>query len=133
VIELVIRGTELPGRRDPHVALQVGREPVGAVPGDAPAATWTTQLRLVAAADGTPDVRGPAVQGRKGERFVYLTWGEVPSAGAFVMVRRAKLMLASLLEAAPLARAVATVKLTDERGRPRAARVPVSDVRWEFT
>jgi hypothetical protein len=132
VIELVIHGRDLPGHRDPHVALQVGREPVGVVPGDAPEATWTTELRLVTAADGTPDVRGPAVQGKRGERFVYLTWGEVPAAGAFTMVRRAKLMLDPLLAAAPSERATATVRLTDGKGDPRAARVPPEDVRWTF-
>jgi hypothetical protein len=132
-LTLTIHGTELPGRRDPHVALQVGREPVGVVPGDATSATWTTELRLVTAADGTTDVRGPAVQGRRGERFVYLTWGDVAADGTFTMVRRAKLMLGPLLAATPGERATVTVRLTDDRGAPRAARVPETHVTWTFS
>jgi hypothetical protein len=141
-VELVIRGTELPGRRCPggpgdrdwwenvHVGLQVRRDPVGLVPGDAPSAEWTTEIRLVES-DGATDARGPAVQGPKGDRFVYLTWGDVDAAGRFTMVRRSKLMLAPVLAAAP-ARAVAVVRLTDARGFPRAARLQGDAVRWEF-
>ena len=40
-----------------------------------------------------PDFRGPAVQGKRGERFLYLTWGDVGPDGEFEMFRRAKLML----------------------------------------
>ncbi|MGH3336428.1 MAG: DUF5990 family protein, partial [Nocardioides sp.] len=38
---------------DVHVALQVGRDPVGPVPGDAATAHWETEVRIV---DG--DFRG---------------------------------------------------------------------------
>jgi len=133
-VELVIHGTSFPGTRNPHVALQVGRdEPVDVVPGDAASATWTTQLRLVTATDGATDVRGPAVQGKKGERFVYLTWGDVVAAGSFRMVRRAKLMLAPVLENPSAQHATATVTLTDDKGAPRAARVPPTHVTWTFS
>ena len=60
-----------------------------------------------------------AVQGRKGERFVYLTWGTV-AGDTFTMFRRAKLMLADL----PSAQEVhVDVHLTDENGMPRCARL----------
>jgi hypothetical protein len=42
------------------------------------------------------DFRGPYVQGRRGERFFYLTWGELPPGGSFAMFRRAKLYFADL-------------------------------------
>jgi len=141
-VELVIRGTDLPGRRCPggpggppwwenvHVGLQVRRDPEGLVPGDAPGAEWVTELRLVEK-DGVPDVRGDAVQGPKGDRFVYLTWGDVAADGTFTMVRRSKLMLAPLLAVLP-ERAVATVALTDGQGFPRAARLQGDGVAWDF-
>ena len=127
---LEIRGHHLPGRswhlddgpcHDVHVGVQLGREPSELVPGDADGATWTVE---VAVRDG-PDFRGPAVQGRKGERFVYLTWGDLPAGGTFTMFRRAKLMLADVLPhlRGPGATVVATVDLTDERGGPRCARL----------
>ena len=34
-----------------------------------------------------PDFRGPAVQGKRGERFLYLTWGDVGPDGEFEMFR----------------------------------------------
>jgi hypothetical protein len=119
-MRLTIRGHHLPGRTcgsyaDVHVGLQVGREPTGLVPADAADAEWTTEVRT----DGA-DFRGPAVQGRKGERFVYLTWGTVDD-GSFRMFRRAKLMLDDL----PRGKDEVTVDvdLTDERGMPRCARL----------
>ncbi|MGH9269810.1 MAG: DUF5990 family protein, partial [Ilumatobacteraceae bacterium] len=60
-----IVGRNLPGRRfvsngaplhDVHVAAQVGKEPVGAVPGDASSATWDLDVRAVAADDGQLDL-----------------------------------------------------------------------------
>ena len=92
-MRLIIRGHHLPGLtcgsyRNIHVGLQVKSQPVDLVPADAAAAEWVAEIRTD---DG--DFRGPAVQGKKGERFVYLTWGTV-DGDSFSMFRRAKLMLA---------------------------------------
>ena len=81
VVRIVIEGRNLPGRRfeehgNVHVGLQERREPVGLVPGDAPSAKWALDVAVVGPA-GDRDFRGPAVQGKRGERFVYLTWGDV--------------------------------------------------------
>ena len=134
-MRLVIRGRDLPGvSRSGYdrigVGLQVRSEPVGVVAGDAAAARWETDVTLVG-----DDFRGPAVHGRRGERFVYLTWGDL-SDGGFAMFRRAKLMLSSV-DSALLAEAaggdrclVADVVLTDEKGGPRCARVDPPAVRW---
>lgn len=131
---LQIRGHHLPGRtwRSPddhydnvHVGIQVGKEPRELVRGDADTSSWTIPI-AVASHDGGVDFRGPAVQGRPGARFVYLTWGDVDADGSFTMFRRAKLMLADL---APLITGnsdqtiVATVDLTDDCGGPRCARL----------
>ena len=76
------------------------------------------------------------MHGRRGERFVYLTWGDVAADGSFHMFRRAKLMLGDvepvLLRTAEESGAplVADVELTDERGGPRCARVVAPAIVW---
>jgi hypothetical protein len=147
-VEIRIEGHDLPGRdfscdgvdRDNvHVAVQVGREPFGLVRGDAPGATWTVDVRALPTPDGL-DLRGPAVHGRRGERFLYLTWGQVTPAGAFEMFRRAKLMLGDIdadvlrTAAAPGAAGLtARVQLRDAKGHPRCARVRTPAITWHVT
>ena len=119
-MRLLIRGHRLPGLTcgpysNIHVGLQVRSEPVGLVPADGDAAEWVTEIRTD---DG--DFRGPAVQGRKGERFVYLTWGTV-LGDSFTKFRRAKLMLADLPVDAD--EVTVDVDLTDEDGMPRSSRL----------
>ena len=119
-MRLLIRGHRLPrltcgSYTNIHVGLQVRRDPVGLVPADAVAAEWVTEI---SASDG--DFRGPAVQGKKGERFVYLTWGTV-AGDSFSMFRRAKLVLADLPAEAD--EVTVEVDLTDEHGMPRCARL----------
>jgi hypothetical protein len=136
-----IDGYRLPGRvfcecRNVHVALQVRQGPEGLTPGDAPSATWDFVVAVVVAEDGALDFRGPAVHGKRGERFLYLTWGDIGEDGAFDMFRRAKLMLNRVDPAMvrdadrrdlPL---VARVELTDGRGGPRCARVDPPAIVW---
>lgn len=123
-----IEGHSLPGRhpgphRDVQVGIQVGRDPAELVPGDAASATWDIEVTESYGAD-VRDFHGPAVQGKRGERFVYLTWLEGPDA---TMFRRAKLMLADAPEAESV---VARVALTDEQGLPRCARLGQPGVEW---
>ena len=96
----------------------------------------TSTSALAVDEQGALDFRGPAVHGKRGERFLYLTWGDVGDDGSFEMFRRAKLMLnridpALVREAdqgeVPL---VATVELTDGRGGPRCARVDPPAITW---
>ena len=99
---LRIIGTDLPGRgcgdhTNVYVGIQRKREPDQVVSADEKRAVFTADVTVVDR-NGTPDFRGPCVQGRPGDRFVYLTWGDVDSNGdvrSFAMFRRAKLMLAS--------------------------------------
>ncbi|WP_329388391.1 DUF5990 family protein [Streptomyces sp. NBC_01351] len=136
VLALRIVGRELPGRecggyRDVHVAVQRGREPEGAVPADAAEAVWEFTVEAVAAPDGTRDFRGPHVQGRRGARFLYLTWGEQPPGGAFTMFRRAKLMLDDLpARSVERGTAEARLALTDRCGMPVCASVRPPAVTW---
>lgn len=118
-----------------HVGVQVGKEPVGLVRGDASSARWDVEVRPVVDADGV-DLRGPAVHGKRGERFFYLTWGDVGADGSFAMFRRAKLMVAdiepSLLADAAAADGslVAQLGLTDGHGCPLCARVRRPAITW---
>ncbi|MCI3930284.1 DUF5990 family protein [Streptomyces sp. AN091965] len=136
--KLVLRvvGRELPGAecgefRDVHVAVQRGREPEGPVRGDAPEAVWEFEVAMAPAPDGTPDFKGPYAQGKRGERFFYLTWGELPPGGDFAMFRRAKLFFADLPEDVLAAGAgVAELGLTDGAGMPLCAAVRPPRVTW---
>ena len=142
MVQVVIRGRQLPGRSfsgdrtwdNVHVALQVGRDPAGLVPGDAESATWRAEVTVVER-DGLRDFRGPAVQGKRGERFLYLTWGQIDSAGdghRFTMFRRAKLMLDDVPALATMpATVIASVALTDDLGGPRCGRLKPPAVTWE--
>jgi Family of unknown function (DUF5990) len=141
-IDLRIIGRRLPGLRwgcydSVHVGVQRQRqaEIVGLVPGDAAEAVFDLSVDVVTDGQGL-DFRGPFVQGRRGERFVYLSWGEVGPHGGFEMFRRAKLHL-SALAAGDVTRAVragsrieAVLDLTDEHGGPVCAAVRPPRVQW---
>jgi hypothetical protein len=122
---LRIEGVDLPGRTcgehdDVHVGIQRKQEVVEVVPGDAARATWTLEVTTKVGTDGELDFAGPYVHGKRGERFVYLSWSDVGG-----MFRRAKLMLSE----APVADEVtARIAMTDSCGMPICARL--RDVRW---
>lgn len=133
-------GTELPGGRwgdyqGVHVGIQCRRDVEELVAGDADRAMWDVHVDVVEKDDGL-DFRGPHVQGTRGERFLYLSWGEVAGDGSFHMFRRAKLMLAAVDAAVvraadrPGARLVGTLGLTDGRGGPRCAAVRPPVITW---
>jgi hypothetical protein len=137
-VRLIIRGHNLPGRQwgceaewhdNIHVGIQERRDPVGLVAGNSRSAGWDVHITVVTADDGLVDFRGPAVQGKRGARFVYLTWGDVGDDGTFSMFRRAKLLIddemTRLFRAAQRSNrsVVATVDLTGDRGGPRCARL----------
>jgi len=147
-VDVRIVGVDLPGRtfddrgradgllyENVHVGVQRRREVVELVPGDAPGATWELTIEPLRN-DGGLDFRGPDVQGKRGDRFLYLSWGTVDERGRFEMFRRAKLMLRGVDEevvrAASMSghRLVGTVNLTDGGGCPRCAAVWPPDVAW---
>jgi len=146
-----IEGHTLPGRtaapRDAHrcypgvhVAVQLRKDPWEPVPADAESAEWSFDVTTRPGDDGGVDVGGPYVHGRKGDRFLYLTWGAVDDKGGFEMFRRAKLHFADvgpdlLRQAAtdPDATLVARLGLTDGRGDPLCARVRPPVVTWSVS
>lgn len=104
-------------------------------PGDAASATWTLECTAVTPSVGHADVKGPYIQGRPGNRFIYLSWGAVDEAGSFTMFRRAKLMLDAVpdreLDAAVSGGLlVGRLGLTDACGEPLCARVVPPRVTW---
>jgi hypothetical protein len=147
-VKVRIVGTDLPGLAcapadapgrygNVHVAVQRGREPYEPVPGDADEAVWSFEVTTKPGpgGDGDVDIGGPFAQGRRGERFLYLTWGAVGAHG-FGMFRRAKLMLADIPPSV-LARAAAgegtlvgRIGLTDGHGLPICARVRPPHIAW---
>lgn len=144
-VRVSIVGTNLPGRTfcrpdgspmsNVHVGIQRRRDPVSLVRADATEARWDFDVDVVNRGESF-DFKGPEVQGKPGERFVYVTWGEVHgSADRFEMFRRAKLMLnrveRDLVDSARTSgRLVAIVDLSDERGEPRCARVDPPAITW---
>lgn len=137
-MQIRVEGYALPGRfgaRDVHVGIQVRQEVVQLVPADVPEAVWTTEASLITTPDGAYDLRGPGIHGKRGDRFLYLSWREVDH-GMTRMFRRLKIMLdavddASLVEADQPGRAlVARVGLTAKDGTPRCAAVRPPDITW---
>jgi len=117
-----------------HVGIQVRRHAAQLIRADASEAVWETDVDVVLK-DGVVDFRGPAVQGKVGGRFIYLTWGNLDPDHRFEMFRRAKLMLdrveRAVMESGMKAGLLgAVVDLMDHRGGPRCARVDPPAVVW---
>lgn len=143
-LTVVVDGFDMPGRLcapadagarygNVHVGVQRAREVIDLVAGDAAAASWTLEVTVKHLPDGL-DFGGPFVHGRRGQRFLYLSWG-VAEGGAFEMFRRAKLLFAdagpaTLATAAEAGSLRCRVRMTDACGNPRCARVRPPDAVW---
>ncbi len=142
--DMRIEGVEMPGLScaphdaderygNVHVGLQRGREVVDLYPGDASKAEWSFEV-AVKPLDGGLDFGGSFVHGRRGDRFIYLSWGVV-EGDQFRMFRRAKLHFADadpevLASAAETGSVLCRVRMTDGHGNPRCARVRPPDAVW---
>jgi len=143
-VDIRIDGTALPGRDCPpghnfpgysdiRVGMQTRRRPpelLDVQPADAAHVTWTVSCQV----DGS-DIRGHYIQGRPGDRFVYLNWGGIDSSGQMQMFRRAKLMLADvpadvLKAAVKSGLLVGRLGLTDAKGQPTCASVRPPQIQW---
>jgi hypothetical protein len=143
-LEIDIEGFELPGLScapagageqytNVHVGIQRLREVIDLHPGDAATVGWSFEVVTRRAGDDI-DFGGPFVHGRRGDRFLYLSWGVVEGS-AFRMFRRAKLHFADadpdvLASAVETERLRCRVRMTDRRGDPRCARVRPPDAVW---
>jgi hypothetical protein len=150
-MEIRLEGRELPGQRcgpgpdapSGHSGVRVGVQRRGdandildPVPGDAAEAGWTIDCKIRQTDDGV-DVTGPYVQGRPGDRFVYLSWLSDQGPGPCGMFRRGKIRLDALPE--PVVRhaladgpIAVRIRLTDDRGGPACATIGPPDVAWRI-
>ena len=130
-------GTDLPGATcgpgptesgeyiSVHVGVQRGKEVIDLVRGDAAQAVFEFDVEV---REGK--FSGPYVHGSHGERFVYLSWGEV-AYGHFNMFRRAKLQLDSLDPDACDGHTVeGRLGLIDPKGHPLCASVRPPKIAW---
>ncbi len=135
-----IIGTELPGRScthaqgldvdraNVHVSLQRGGSVVDLVPGNALSRRSSSLEVDVKAASSCGS---PFVHGQRGERFLYLLWGEVDSNGEFAMFRRAKLQLDGLDAAALDGTTLeGRLELSDAAGGPICASIRPPAITW---
>ncbi len=134
---ITIVGERLPGRTcgehvNVHVGVQRGSDVVQIQPADAASVRFTFGI-VLRETDAGVDFRSPFVHGKPGDRFFYLSWGEVDSEGAFAMFRRAKLMLSAVpagLIRASSGSLEAYLSLTDAMGMPVCAAVRPPAVNW---
>ena len=141
-----VRGVNSPGRRcnpapqhGPYEDVQMGvghfTNPVGVVPGDTRGVLWRVPVRVVRQ-NGELDFRGPHVDGKRGDRHIYLNWFNREADGQLRLFRRGKVMLEGLdprlVEQAERTDAAlrCTVNLTNEKGLPSTARFWAADLAW---
>ena len=121
-----------------YVGVQRKKEVVGLIRGDAERAVFDFPVDVLSAPGGGLDYSGPFVHGKKGERFIYLSWGEVGEDGGFTMFRRAKLKLSGIdrreiervLRSNPSAVIRGSLKMTDEKGGPVCGSSVSEKVEW---
>lgn len=117
----------------------VGRftDPIGVVPGDTQGVEWRVSVRVVWR-DGKPDFHGPQVDGKRGDRHVYLNWFSREADGQLRLFRRGKVMLEGLdprlvKQSEEIGSALrCTVNLTNERGLPSTARFWAVNLGWRL-
>jgi hypothetical protein len=120
-------------------ALQLGRDEIVPPTKRGGALEFSATLRVVTGKDGSLDFRGPAVQGPRGGRFVYLTCGVRAGQAGSPWDRRAKVTLEPLREMLAKQKASATLKGasvaiagTGRDGGPACASVPLADKGWRL-
>lgn len=157
-MRVVLEGVDLPGRRcgpDPdgrwyeniHVGLCVrGARAEGLAvegrpwkvtdlfPGDADGTHWEMDVIVK---DGGRDFGGPCVRGARGDRHIFLPWGELSDDGTrFDLFRGIKLRLDAidddLIVAAqrPRHTLAGRIRLTNAKGQPGCASAHPPDLVW---
>lgn len=124
------------GRRDIRVELQTKDGHESGTPEGDDSLAWTTEITVKTGPDGALDFAGPAVHGKRGERFFYLSWsGE--RDGQRAMFRRIKIHLRDLT-ATQVTKAtsthgtlVARVHAAAKDGGPACASVPLLGEGWK--
>lgn len=122
-----------------HLGMQHGSEVVEPVPAMAGTVTFALSVDVIAAEDGGAfDLRGPYVHGKCGDRFLYLSWGDLDRDGAFGMAMRTKIKLQSIppdlitraLKSDSTLRR--TLSLVDVAGNPVSGTIPPERIHWSI-
>lgn len=129
IVGLLMPGRECGDYRHVHVGVQRGKQPEQLQPGDAEQAVFNFEVTPMATATGW-DFKGPYVQGKRGERFIYLTWGELPPGGEYAMFRRAKLYLSDVDPGLLDDDVCGELPMTDRAGMPVCASVRPPVIHW---
>ena len=137
MLNVKIVGERLPGRSfeghgNVHIGVQRGTEVVQVQPADGPSVKFTFGI-VLREVEGGIDFRSPFVHGDPGDRFFYLSWGNVDGEGVFAMFRRAKLMLAAVprgLITPGTELLEGYLSLTDDKGGPVCAAVRPPAIDW---
>lgn len=88
--------------------------------------------------EGELDFAGPFVHGRRGDRFLYLSWGFVDPAEEFEHFARSKIKLGNLpsdlVHAAldQMVGLVVEIDVTDSRGQPATGTIAASATTWRM-
>ncbi|MGI9614702.1 MAG: DUF5990 family protein [Acidimicrobiales bacterium] len=136
-ISVVLFAVDPPFKPEHGVAfgLQHKRGEVDPVPATSTSA-FEFQLEIFSNDAGTFDFRGDYVNGRRGDRFVYLSWGVPGEAEPFVMFARAKIKLGDipteLLQAAVKKGTDLECRLeaTNAKGQPASGTIRPPAVGW---
>jgi hypothetical protein len=119
-----------------HFGIGRGDSLNGLVPGDAPLARRLIEVKTRVHDEADIDFSGPFVKGKRGERFLYLSWGTVANDGTFTLFRAAKLWL-SEVDPPVIQKAlqpghclVGSLGLTDRKGYPLCASVRPPTIVW---
>ena len=99
--------------------------------------TFHTEVE-VRTSDSDPDFAGEHVHGRRGDRFIYLSWGLPDQTEPFVMFARAKIKLAHIppelleraLERRPALRA--EMQATNVKGQPASGTIKPPAIVWSI-
>ncbi len=135
-----VYGIELPGARfedgqGVQVGLRVKDEIENPVSADLDDARWQADIRVREMKPGY-DFTGPAVRGRRGERFLALAWTEDEDGEIFRALKIRLDRLPADLVCQALRGDVgvrATIRLTDDQGGPLCATAPSSHLAWALT
>lgn len=100
-LQLHIEGHSLPGRQcwtrnHVHIGVQRRSEVIDLVPGDATVAAFDLTAQVLTIDRSELDFRGLFVHGKRGDRFLYLSWVEMPPSGDPEMFARIKLFLGDI-------------------------------------
>jgi hypothetical protein len=128
--------------RNVHLGIQHGKHVIETVPGNSKKAEFAPVFKVEPFTGWPTDDRanflGLFAQGKKDERFFYLSWGELPGDGLFRMFRRAKIHL-SHLTWTQVEKAFKTsepitlhLSLTDKKGWPLCASVKAPHIKWDI-